>query len=82
MVVAILVVASLLIGLLIGRMLALIVPAVFFLTLYLLGRNDVSDSPDESGLIALAGAVGCGVFVLIGVALRRLADALRAPASE
>ena len=71
------IVASLLVGVLVGRKWAVLIPALFFLVLYPLSRTEVANAPDTSVLIAFAGAIGCGICVLLGVAVRHLTDRLR-----
>lgn len=80
--VALFAIASLLVGVLVGRKWAVLIPALFFLVLYPLSRTQVSNAPDTSVLIAFAVAIGCGICVLLGLTVRRLTDRLRSPRAD
>jgi hypothetical protein len=80
--IALFAVASLLVGVLVGRMSAVLIPALFFLVLYPLSRTELADAPDTSVLIAFAGAIGCGICVFLGVAVRRLTNRVRSSKAD
>jgi hypothetical protein len=77
--VASLIAGSLLLGASVGRAWAALLPTPFFVALYLFRDDGLTSSPDESALIVVGAAVGCGLLVLLGVLVRRLVDVFRAP---
>jgi hypothetical protein len=77
---AVIVIGSLLLGFVIGRLWAVLIPiggvAALFVASKLTSAAD-SDSPNESGVIFTALLVLCSACVLLGLGLRRLIGALR-----